>query len=500
MKNQRSGWCGLFALAAISGTVYGVGVSGAVNYSDGGGTARPARRIRVEIYAANPGGDVLVGTTNAANDGTWSADVAGPAGTVGFFTRYVAQNDGASVRATAAGAPYFVSGPGFPVGGGASPAGTIDTTGGNEARAFAVADAMQTSWLYAGMVRPAAPARLPAVFPEVGAGNADFYTGGVVHIRQWRRYAWDVINHEYGHYLNDIDGMDNNPGGYHEFGTNNIGMPTPNHPLRTKSQGVRLAWGEGLATYTGTASQAIAPRPGSPTVGDTIYTSLDSDTAANTFEVGLDTNGDPDPAGEGDETAVMRILWDLADGTGGSEPHDRVTFGHTAMYAMINNDIAGVDELDDLWDHLFTRPTTTDALRVDYGAIFEEYGVSPHPVGAAIGAMFDSAGPAPTFEWERQNDNRNDSFQLLIFNEMLTTRVLDITIAGDVDEFTLTGAMWDILRAMNGNYKFVVAGSDTTTYTTGAYWSDAYGFQVVPTPGTLALLGLTGLLAARRRR
>ncbi|MFZ2872911.1 MAG: hypothetical protein WAZ94_00340 [Phycisphaerales bacterium] len=489
---------GVLMLAA--GQALADGLSGSVAYTDGGGTARPARRITMQIWAANPLGDTLLGEVRTDDTGAWTATVTPPPMTIGYFVRAVAVNDATRVTSGGAAPPYFVDVGGAPLGGGAIPATTIDTTGPDAARAFAVADALQTGWLYGGAMRGAAPARVNTTFPETGAGTASFYNSATgLHIRQWRRYAWDVLTHEYSHYLADIDTLDANPGGPHAFGVSNI-TPGPGGKLN----GVRLAWGEALATYNGTAAQAVSAHPPSPTTGDTVYTSLNTDTPASTFAVNLDTHaGDGTTgvnAGEGDETSVMRILWDLADGTGGSEPHDRVTLGHASLYSMINNDIPGIDQLNGLWNHLITRPGATDALRVDYGAIFEEYGVSPHPIGDLIDDAIMDSDPAPTFEWVRRNNSDNDSFGLIVFDATLSTRLLDITIPGDVTSYTLTAGQWDTLNNHLGAARFIIRGSDTDQYATGSYWSDAYGFTIIPVPGAAPLAALAVLLGAARRR
>ncbi|CAG0980806.1 hypothetical protein PHYC_01753 [Phycisphaerales bacterium] len=495
-------------LAAISmlvlcaGAAPGEVLSGNVKYLDATSVARPARRVKVEMYAVIGGGGVFLGATRADISGDWSADVGPVPGATGYFVHYVADNDATTVGGSVGGAAYAIPQTGMPGSGTFAPF-VIDTitSGGpvqNESRAFAVADAMQTSWLYAEMVRGSGPAKAATVFPGAGA----FYSTGTstIHIPQENRFAWDVIGHEYGHRLAHLDSLDMNPGGYHQFGTNNIGQPTPNHPVRSKLAGLRLAWGEGLGTYMGTAAQAMAPHPDSFSTGDTWYTSYDVDTPANTFHVNIETHDGSPEAGEGDETSVMRILWDLADGTGGSEAHDRVSLGHNTLYDMINDDIAGVDELDDLWDYLVTRPGATDALRIDYGAIFEQYGVSPHPMGVTFDGPPGMGFPAPTFEWERQNDDRNDLFNLIVFTDDLSSRILDIAVPGDTEFYTLTEPQWTTLLGSGfGNYKWVIAGSDTTTYTSGSYWSDAR-LVYIPSAGSLALLAVAGGAGLRRRR
>jgi hypothetical protein len=500
---MRSKYLLVPALAVLfAGTCSAAVVTGLVKYTDGAGTAQPARRVKVEVYALVAGGPpVLVGESRCDTSGAYSVTTAAPPpDTFELATKIYADNDGTSVGAATGGAAYHVLGGSTPPAGGAIAPLTIDTSVVlDAARAFAVADAIQTSWVYGSTMRGAAPAQIRTVFPETGGGTASFYdpSDDTLHIRQWRRYAWDVIGHEYGHHLNDIDDLDDNPGGSHSFGASNI-----TGGVGGKSAGVRLAWGEALGTFHGTAAQSVAPHPTSPTTGDTIYTSLNSDGGAPaTFSVNVDTHAGSGDAGEGDEASVVRILWDLADGTGGSEPHDRVTLGFSTMYSIINNDIAGVDELNDLWNHLITRPGVTDATRVDYGAIFEEYKVSPKPMGPMVDGMISTIDPAPTFNWDRQNDGANDTFNLILFDSALSARVLDIAVPGDVTSYTLSAAEWGVLSGSPlGTYKWVVGGSDTFQYTTGSYWSDARGFTLVPTPGVMGLLGLANIVAVRRRR
>ncbi len=334
-----------------------------------------------------------------------------------------------------------------------------------------------------------------------------------MHVLKLDAFDWDVILHEYGHYLAHIDevdsreGIPSTPAGTaHSFGVSNI-----NAAHGGKLGGVHLAWSEGLATYLGIAAQHVNPAAHNlpmnmANVGDTRYT----DTEDQSFYIdleSLDANGANDRGqGEGDELPIARILWDLADGTGGSETYDRLTLGHAGLYDDLNNDIpgfdniAGLDRIEEVWDYYFAGNNDRD--RTDYGAIFEEHGISPHPVGdSPINVTLMTDAPPPNFDWERRNNNANDLFQLIVFDGTLSQRVLDIAITGDVNTYTLTNSEWNTLRSMTGGpFNFVIAGVDTTEFTTGTYWSDAYSFSVIPEPGAFALASLAVALCLLRRR
>ena len=330
-------------------------------------------------------------------------------------------------------------------------------------------------------------------------GDASFFSpdDGSISILSDDRWDWDVIHHEYAHYIAHLDGMDESPGGDHSFGVSNI-------PTVGKLDGVRLGWSEGLATYLGTAIQQIASSlgtlPSFPNVGDTAYT----DTLDASFTIDLETNEGSENAGEGDEASVLRILWDIADDvqdTFSNGLKDVISLGHQGLYNILNNEIADLDRLDDVWDYFFN--TSNDETRTQYGAIFEEYSVSPSPVSSTdlIGQTFNSGGAIPTFEWNAGNNNANDEFQIIVFNEDFSTRELVVNDINDVTQWTPTQNQWNQILDTPGEYHFVIGGSDTNGFATGSYWSGAYNFFVgqagptptpTPTPENDILMGIPG--------
>ncbi len=152
--------------------------------------------------------------------------------------------------------------------------------------------------------------------------------------------SWDVIGHEYCHFIAQYQGLNPGYGGGHIIGNTNIPAGAT---VAQKQRGVGLAWNEGIATFM----YQMGVRQGinasfdnqlSSRDYDTWYTDFDApgSTAGSdqvTFEYDLETIGyhtrngmgalgqhltsaESRGQGEGDELPVQRVLWDLYDPTG----------------------------------------------------------------------------------------------------------------------------------------------------------------------------------------
>ncbi|RUT03993.1 hypothetical protein DSM106972_049070 [Dulcicalothrix desertica PCC 7102] len=416
-------------------------------------------------------------------------------------------------------------------------ANTINFTIGNGTdaeRAFSISDALYVGKVYADTVRGKLPTpRLKARFPDTNTAYTKS-TNKDLLIRSGDSLDWDVILHEYGHFLADIDNLADSPGGKHIAGYSSItGEPTIPIPASGKSKGIRIAWGEGLATYLGIAAQYVAADagllPNVPNVGDPIYTDTIDQTAKHDLEnkpspSNANNANNPGNKGEGDEASVFRILWDLADGK--NEPHDGIEIeiallsghkvsGHEGLYYILNNEISDLDQLDDVWDYFYG--ISTDAERTKFGAIFEEYGVSPEPnksklIGKTFKVNESDPNKIPQFTWNVNNNDANDDFQVIIFNEDFSRRVVDTKDNINPENintntWTPTLEQWTRVTNNQGKYNFIVAGSDTIPdpksgvdpnfLSTGSYWSGAYTFSVGPSIGLQPLKnGLGQILSA----
>ncbi len=537
---RYSRWrCGLFAsywavaLAVVStASAFTVNVSGNLQWADGQGNLHNARGIRTEVWSIDLlGTQTMEFTTNADLDGNYSGSFESLApGLLDVYLRVYAQNSAGFVspdvlvsNAPDPAATYFLQTPTTGVGAGANMISANFTNATDAGRAFGVVDMMLVGAQFATDVRGAALPALPARFPHSPppTPNTSFFSSTLqsIYVLGDDRWDWDVTGHEYSHYLHNQDQLTNSPGGSHTFGVSNI-PGTATNANNEKSMGARLGWSEGVGNYMGVAMQLVNPVANKfPTMlqafGDTSYT----DTIDATVDFSLEGTAGSGMAGEGEEVAVARILWDLGDAK--NEAHDRVARGHVQVYKDLvaarnrvrteaGDNSLRLATLHHVNDYYMTDVATTDQDRVDFGAIYETYTVSPHPTGALIGSTVNILADPITFDWNRQNNNASDTFRLMVWNDDLTTRLIDnFLIPGDVTTYTLTEAQKMLLKPEIGNIlNFAIIGSDLldsagNAYAgieaTGNYWSDAYQFTVVTEPATAGLLaiGLLGIVSIR---
>ena len=358
---------------------------------------------------------------------------------------------------------------------------------------------------------------------------------------------WDVILHEFGHYISDLNNLENNPGDFHQPGQSNIGINIFDGEtlIRTKSEGVRLAWDEGLATYLSLAFQHHAFEEGSlpsdiPNVStggipDTVYTDVGPNSGRNDQ---LESNFLFLTQGEGDEATIYRILWDLADGANEASDEVQVTFGsglgretgHAALYQILDQGIAKgeLDQIADVWNVLYSNPqyiqlpniqlppqtVAADNLkRAKVGELFEEHGIAPKltqlPDNFIVEFAWDVGNRATTSAIPGQVLG-NDSFDILIFDENFELYFFkslnqdNVLQQGNLNpEWVIdpnTGtASWvpdldDRATLKPGENYIVIAGNDTQVGTgsgndyapneqTWNYWSGAHQFIIESIPG-----------------
>jgi hypothetical protein len=316
---------------------------------------------------------------------------------------------------------------------------------------------------YATNTLGAAAPQAPVRFPSNPVGTSA--SGQRINIERNVWSSWDVIHHEFGHFLADHNALDGaNLGLGHSFGQDLINR-------YDADRGTRLAWQEGLATYLAISAQEAGMVrtvvPDLPMdVGNRLYQDLDIG-----FSVPLETGHG---LTEGDESAVMRILWDLYD-------------ANNVFDLMRNN-----TTLKDMWvDVLKPNPRRTAEL----GEVFERYGVSS-VLQAPGDDVTANAGPV-TFDWQDRNNGHSTQFQVLVYDAAFTNLVLSSPILNNITTWTTPMPM------MPGSYNWVALNNSVADNAT-MYWSGAYQFTLVaiPEPSAVWLLvvGVSGGALGRRRR
>ena len=282
----------------------------------------------------------------------------------------------------------------------------------------------------------------------------------------------DVLFHEYGHVLSLNDNIADLIGRAHYFGESNNKYG--------KSDGVRLGWAEGLANYIAVASRNIVNSGRE----DTFYKQPDENTPDMVFSINLEGNFQiegpqqirqrSNNAGEGDESSVMRILWDIGDAK--NEPHDQVSLGHVELYKTLKSITPDIISLNDLWTYFYDLYSQSNpAELVKYGAIFEAYGVSPTLVQQNPPEN-PNTSEIPTFEWTAGNDGANDEFNIIVYNSDFSKKILESSTGSTTWQPSVEE--WTAIINEGDTYSLVVAGTDNDDQLdTGAYWSSAYSFS-----------------------
>lgn len=149
--------------------------------------------------------------------------------------------------------------------------------------------------------------------PSVGCPGSGTYYNSVLNkiwIDDGDYCDFDVILHEYGHFIMDVYNFEDQDGLDHAYN----GILTDS--CDDKEKGIKLAWGEGWSTYFGISAQLQqnAAELHIPNVGDTVYT----DTIDANFSYDALHNNGNMGKGEGNELAVTRVLLNLAYSDEGS--------------------------------------------------------------------------------------------------------------------------------------------------------------------------------------
>jgi hypothetical protein len=323
------------------------------------------------------------------------------------------------------------------------------TQGPDNNSAFSVLAALHAIQPYVVLLRGSRLARIEVVFPT-DEGTSQF--GGTrMDLLQEDRWDWDVILHEYGHYVSNVAGIARSPGGSHG--------PRENLARRmSKDSAMRLAWGEGWPTYFSISGQIAAGMDGLglPNVGDSRY--VDSEDSTIDYDVG---SQDPFRSpGEDNETSTARVLFDFEDGL---QDYDSVALGAKAVYDSLV--VESATAFGPGYRRLFSRATWADSLNA--GRILAEHGLAA--VATAPADNFQVTATRPTFRWNASlTAVSGDRFIVKFFNR--DGQLLHESAETTSLQYTPPQAAWDAIRAATRwPVLWVVYMRNSTSPATGPY-------------------------------
>lgn len=443
-----------------------IDVNGVVQWTDSAGVAHPLPSATVEIRDDDLIGSNLITTVTTDSSGRYAAsfthDDGLGQGDPDIFVRVLARSSVADIAPDSLlGSTYFMDSAVQDEVADASmltinlTAGTPGSTPTQDAdTAFSIHHALVLGGQYTGGLAGSTPSQIDVLFPSTGS----FFNGSELHLLQIDRWDWDVILHEYGHYVQDVHNFENNPGGPHSSRQNLAAQ------RGSKDIGVHLAWGEGWPTYFGIAAQQRtgAASLGIPNVGDPIYQDTEE---ASPFSNNLETNGG---LGEDNEASVMAVLWDLFDNA--SDGVDEISISDRALFQSFKS--AGAVTVGAAWDALAAGEDAEQRARL--GDVFAQNNISPELTAPAD--HFAASGTPPTFRWLANGGgapNPLNDFRIRFYTSDFSSLVFEKEL-GNTTSFTPTGDEWTMILEGDEVVRWVVEGRNTSAPATPGGTLDYY--------------------------
>lgn len=406
----------------------------------------------------------LSGTLHTDGTGYYAGAITSDEPSVTVTVRVYARSAVADVRPHAEGSTtYFVEsdetviprgGEGF-----AGMAIANDTTAGN---AFSLHAALVLIGSYMTPLAGSLPSQIDVLFPTTESTSAFNPNDLQLKILLLDRHDWDVIHHEYGHYVQNIYGFVDGPGGRHTFDghlSTQAGFD--------KDMGTRMAWSEGWPTFFGIVGQIRmgGAALGIPDVGDTVYT--DTEDASVSHDIEAETG-----MGEDVELSVMATLFDLVDGF--PDGLDEFQRPDTTLFDLFVADKP--IRLGDAWNSLGSVLSNRNKAKA--GAVFAHNEVAPELLEPMDGAQPEGI---PTFRWKKHGGgtpNPLNDFKIVFWKRQFDEKILELEL-GDNDEFTPTSEQWAEIVGDGEIIHWVVEGRNLTAPITAGgslerYWSQAH--------------------------
>ncbi len=278
--------------------------------------------------------------------------------------------------------------------------------------------------------------------------------------------SWDTIGHEYGHHVQNVFDIANNPGGAHSSSKNdadNLVETSSFSYKNSKDRGLRLAWGESWPTYWSITAQQTFPND----IKEIETVADDSYTAYNGLNYSLDSFEGETIIGEGCERAIMRFLYKLySDDT---DDIDKFALGDVTLWNIVST--AKPYYFYQFVSALYSKSYSNN----DLGLLLENYGMAATNLTVSNSP---SANTPPSFSWVAQGGSKyfpNDLFTLSFYNQY-KNKVIDIMNI-DSNSYSLSTSQWNTILHEYGSRYYVMVSSYASNYlSTGPYYSMFYEF------------------------
>lgn len=424
-------------------------VRGTVQWAPTDSTVLPVRFAAVHLVDARHG--VVLDTARTDGSGAYRMPLAWP-GVNSVLVRVRTESPFANVVGLASGRPYEASSTTRAVPATAKiievPA-ILASADDTVNQAFSVMGAIEYGAEFRRGLAGAAPARIDVVFPDTGKKSS--FDGSRLYVADVNARDWDVVLHEYGHYVARLDRMAEQVVGEH-FLDKPIGGD--------KKRAIMLAWAEGWASWFSISAQREAGlgKLGIPRVGDPAYSDA---TEAGLDAVHLNAPTPPWSQGERSEVAVMRVLYDLVDESDPKQP-ERVQMGVRRLWQVLQP--GRPSSLWDAWNLLATGLSAEE--RVQAAWIMEAHAAAPVLRQPAADTLL--RGARPSFTWKGKSMG---SYVLTVFGpgDTILLRTNPLT----KDAFSPNSTQWNQVRAaaQGGTVWWQVEGRPSGSPSTGPYTS-----------------------------
>ena len=440
-----------------------IAVTGTVLWTDSLGNTHPARGIKIDIYKNVNGGGVRSITTVTTNvNGVYQAILSASANE--SYTIYgKVRLNGSNVTIYDSLMNEYTDNTSVLHNVSAGSNKTIPTylfsNIGDLGSAASVHQGISLASEYIKTLENSYYQNINVVYPS--SDNATAYTSSTQSIRisASDAFDWDVLEHEYGHYVADTIGINIVEGSHKSI------WNLCDH-YEDKNYGARLAWSEGFATYfaINLQKEMNSSSLNIPNVGDTCYTDIES-SPNSTLEYNLEYLESDRIKGEGNEASIAAALYDLTD-TYNALDYDYVYCASGTIWGILKeNQSNSFSE----FVSAFYNSTYGAIIKLNYG-----YTLTHFKMAASLNAPTGVTTSTPYFYWTTQGGSSfypNNKFNLCFYNSSYT-KVLSINNL-TTDHVTLTANQWNSVKQQCGATIYCCVEtyqSDPTQ--TGPYYSN----------------------------